>query len=86
MPRIVKTFKVVGWAIHETAYDEYNEVAVFATHLECRGYKQTPTAKFSVGVESASYGPNDANPVCWYCGGPVPDEIQALIILRTDRI
>jgi hypothetical protein len=85
MTDIAKTTTINGWAIHETASVD---AGVYTTHLACKGNRggrgQNPS--FTVGPHSASYTVSDDHPVCWYCNVLVPDEIQALLILRTGGV
>lgn len=72
----VKKLTIGDWSLVET--QGVDAVGFYITHINC-AHPVRPNRE-------QSYMSGDFSPVCWFCKEQIPDEMQALFILRTGGI
>ncbi len=63
-----------SWSINERVECPEQTPLFYATHLDCKSDHKQDDSWLST-----------ESPKCWYCHERIPDEVQALMILRTGR-
>ena len=83
-------FTDVGWCVARIAPDEtvFEAGAIYASHTTCSRSRLNKTKTHEDDGERWSWFIDDIESrggghVCFECGNPVPEHIQALVVLHT---